>query len=484
MSVTVGSLVKISPSIFEKGTFKMTDLYGKLGYSGVLKFFTFRVKELYEGDSKGIMAKCELVNPEETLKKLFPESKEIKFGGMPYILVEDLVKANEKISLSYFVENDEDKAKLVADLFVQRKKLRSEGFGKESKPMIANWTEITRLRKSDGTVKVVLPKQRLAIEMKKSELPKIGDEEAEKKFLWDLSSRVTAIRSGRKDKKKSTKKVFGQELEYSGGVFTKAGSVRDAFIQYIDEVLDQDKVPTEREANYVGIEIEMILSNNGEFFRQALIKNNLHKHVTIKEDGSLRVCHNSGGYGTMELTIICKNTEISSVMQRIGKILNHPKVDAYVNRSCGLHVHVDMRNRNPELAYKNLVMCQDIFRGAQPVGRIKNTHCRPNKSSTYDFKGRSSSEDRYVVVNPNSYSKHKTIEIRIHEGTTDYQNIIDWTKFLDAIASHPTELVPTKKLTHASQLVELGVNITPESVMYVDRRVDKFCSLQEDMPVA
>jgi len=243
--------------------------------------------------------------------------------------------------------------------------------------------------------------------------------------------------------------------------------------------LETDKKPTDAKATYVGIEVEFIYTGKYDALKKLLIDNKLHKYVCIKDDGSLRACHNTG-YKGKELTLICKVGEVEDVLKRLDSVLMNPEIDGFANRSCGLHVHLDVRNRDAELVYKNLVRVQNLLRGSQPIGRVNNIHCRATPTDKLDKKKAEESggnDDRYWVVNGQSYGKHKTIEIRIHEGTVDCEDIFNWVTFLNSIADHKSE-IPKNEIKFAEDLVsKFDINIPLPAIDYVDRRIERFKSL-------
>jgi hypothetical protein len=321
-------------------------------------------------------------------------------------------------------------------------------------------------------------KQGLSFKLDRSELPKEETQEAQDAFKQKLAGMLRGVRSKLKVEVNETKDVFGVSVRKRGGVFLEAGSLLKAYEESLKTGLETPKKPTDSKANYVGIEIEFIYRGDYEMLKKLLIKEKLHRFVDLTSDGSLRACYSQNGYSTLEMRVICKSNEVVSVMQRLDKVFNNPKVDAYTNRSCGLHVHLDMRNRDVAKVYKNLVRVQNLLRGSQPIGRITNQHCQANTDDTADFAAKAEGRaGRYWVVNPASYSKHKTLEVRIHEGTTDGQNITDWVAFLEAIANH-NEVIPKNNLMLASEVAAAyNISIPANAMKYIDNRVNKFQSL-------
>lgn len=120
------------------------------------------------------------------------------------------------------------------------------------------------------------------------------------------------------------------------------------------------------------------------------------------------------------------------------KALN--EANAQVNRSTGLHVHIGAQNLSDE-AYIN------VFKNYQKLERVIDTFMarsrRANNSrwcrtlQGYDFTWCTTKSDildamngnRYFKVNACSYSRHRTIEFRQHQGSTDFEKISNWVNF-------------------------------------------------------
>ena len=125
-------------------------------------------------------------------------------------------------------------------------------------------------------------------------------------------------------------------------------------------------------------------------------------------------------------------------LENCCKSLN--EANAQVNVSTGLHVHIGAQNLS-DGAYIN------VFKNYQKLERVIDTFmarsrrennsqwCRSlqgkdfsfcaNKNDVYDAMG----GDRYYKVNACSYLRHKTIEFRQHQGSTDFEKISNWVNF-------------------------------------------------------
>lgn len=117
---------------------------------------------------------------------------------------------------------------------------------------------------------------------------------------------------------------------------------------------------------------------------------------------------------------------------------------AKVNNSCGLHIHFDAAGFNLQtwkniiLTYKNIESLIDCF---MPESRRNNTYCKRLSSIDAQEINRATTissiqeafGDRYYKVNVKSYSRHRTIEFRQHGGTTDFDKMENWIRFLNGL---------------------------------------------------
>lgn len=116
---------------------------------------------------------------------------------------------------------------------------------------------------------------------------------------------------------------------------------------------------------------------------------------------------------------------------------------AYVNRSCGLHVHIgaqDLTEQEYCNVFVNYMYLQTAICRFMTPSRRTATWCRPLAS----YKGqllacqtrqqvRYTLNSRYFCVNPVAYDAHKTLEFRQHSGSTNYDKISHWVRFCAAL---------------------------------------------------
>lgn len=187
--------------------------------------------------------------------------------------------------------------------------------------------------------------------------------------------------------------------------------MEDAVETIIQLELDKDKFPKTK-AHHVGIEIEFHSTSDFQVMAQDFFKAKLFNKISLGEDGSLN------GDNGRELRVLDTEKNIFKTLQAVCKILKKHK--AKVESDCGLHVHLDMRNRNYKAIGKKFLKIQPLMHGLVKKNRIDNTYCPPVIGSI--------PKNKYYAFH---YAEHlKTIEVRLHHGSVDFLEISNWLKFL------------------------------------------------------
>lgn len=143
-----------------------------------------------------------------------------------------------------------------------------------------------------------------------------------------------------------------------------------------------------------------------------------------------------GKNGLKSLKIVCDSLEA---------------LGAKVNKSCGLHIHLDAKNMTIE-HWRNLIInyarLENMIDGFMAKSRRGNNNCfcrsislMPRLEAT--ILHCNSVEDiiryfgtRYMKINVEAYSRHKTVEFRQHQGTTDFAKIEKWLSFLQKLLAY------------------------------------------------
>jgi hypothetical protein len=191
------------------------------------------------------------------------------------------------------------------------------------------------------------------------------------------------------------------------------------------------------------------------------------KGVNIGEDGSIRVPdEDDSSWIALEARIITNINDLSN-LEAFCKVLS--EVGAEVNASCGLHVHLDMRDyeRRPAAVANKLLQALPILKAMVPKSRIGNQYCQVDLGSGGNDSGRS---QRYACINDvQAFSDHKTIEVRLHSGTINYTKISNWIRILYSVARHEGRISNASIEGLASEL-----NWSASLVTYIVSRIKKF----------
>lgn len=136
---------------------------------------------------------------------------------------------------------------------------------------------------------------------------------------------------------------------------------------------------------------------------------------------------------------VLKGQQGKSILKNAIETLN--RAGANVNRSCGLHVHIGAANLDGQQyanVFNNYFWLESLIDAFMAPSRRHNAnrYCRSIKDhlnlagcSSVDEVQNELHYDRYHKINPMSYNRHKTIEFRQHQGSTDYKKILNWVMF-------------------------------------------------------
>jgi hypothetical protein len=252
---------------------------------------------------------------------------------------------------------------------------------------------------------------------------------------------VREKRTERRLDKKIVKNWYGANYEMIGGVFAKK-----SFINEIAENTNYNnpkvnKKPQQEKVNYIGIELEFNDSNKygDEDIVVALKKEKLGKYLQVTRDGSC-------GH---EIRVLLQEKNFEEPLRKILAVLN--KMEFRTDTRCGTHVHMDMRNRNVKQVYKNLFKSQAFMRKFLTAARKRNSYCKKNEKDNFDDQLKIG--DRYQGLNCQSFKQHGTLEVRMHQGTLNPDELIPWIKLLIKMVNHVDEVVaPVLSLKKAKEV--------------------------------
>jgi len=153
-------------------------------------------------------------------------------------------------------------------------------------------------------------------------------------------------------------------------------------------------------------------------------------HVTVKSDGSIS-SPTRGSYFETEITILFTRGN-KAPLRKLCSVLKELKTQ--VNKSCGLHVHLDCRDLAPKKSsqprYDDPLPRELRRRGEKlenvlPLlmqmvskSRRNNSYCAPRMS------------EQRSAINLGAFNKHRTIEVRLHQGSVNFEKIAQWVELL------------------------------------------------------
>lgn len=272
--------------------------------------------------------------------------------------------------------------------------------------------------------------------------PGVKHSESFKKFLKAVVD--NAIKVARRDIKVQTfVRPCGMVMveksgnKNTGFVNVQENSVLKAHVKKNMKNLYDGKAPTTQK-KYIGIEIEFCAPIKEEPFALKLFQRGIHKYAQLKQDGSLRPDKELKEYG-FELAILLEETTYKKGLKTITDLLREVKAVAK-DRRCGLHVHLDMRRRDKDLVYNNLVASQYALLSIVDPSRYNNEFCQTVTSRKIPTKFTGDRHERYKTINAAAYYKFKTLEVRMHEGSVSYEEMTHWVDMLVKIANYGKKL--------------------------------------------
>lgn len=142
----------------------------------------------------------------------------------------------------------------------------------------------------------------------------------------------------------------------------------------------------------------------------------------------------------------------------LGQCLNAlNEAGAKVNRSTGLHVHVGVEELTDEQyvnIFANYKLLEEVIDSFMAKSRRENNSQWCASLTDHDFSYCTTVEEvkrelnysRYHKVNAESYDRHKTVEFRQHQGSTDFAKIKNWVSFCIKLVEWSKENRLTEKV--------------------------------------
>lgn len=136
---------------------------------------------------------------------------------------------------------------------------------------------------------------------------------------------------------------------------------------------------------------------------------------------------------------------------------------AQANYSCGLHVHIGAAGMTGEQyvnVFKNYQRLEAVIDSFMARSR-RGSNCQwAHSLRGHDFNNCHNVDDvvlefngdRYQKVNPCSYGRHKTIEFRQHQGSTNYTKIKNWVNFCAKLVAYSMNNVLDSYITSIDEI--------------------------------
>lgn len=245
-----------------------------------------------------------------------------------------------------------------------------------------------------------------------------------------IESLLGMIRDNRRCRQrvgKTTKRFAGVAYQTTGGCFTVTKSINSlaAHPDWHNPLLP--KVPRSKYVNYIGVELEFLANAGGprvDDIAKALKKAGYGRYANVGTDPSC-------GY-----EVRCLLPEDNWTVLLTGILATLKGMGFKCDERCGTHVHLDMRNRDIAKVYKNMFFTQTFLRKFLTKERKRNKYCMRNTKAEYDPMERV----RYMGINVQSYTKHKTLEVRMHHGTLEMDELGPWISLLLKVINFNSEI--------------------------------------------
>lgn len=270
-----------------------------------------------------------------------------------------------------------------------------------------------------------------------------------KDLMNKLLAKVKTARADVRKPKTEIKDFDGAAYKIVGGVMEKGGTINEIAKRTTTNDPYSHKKPRHKNKNYIGVEVEFnqIREVGQDQIAAALKTAGLARYINVTTDGSC-------GW---EVRVLLPEDDFAEPLTKIMKVIKD--LGHGTDHRCGAHVHFDMRNRDVKLAYENLFKTQKLLRKFVTKGRKKNRFCQINRAETFDKQ--LSLGDRYYSLNVQSYNRHKTLEVRMHQGTLDAGEMIPWINLLLKVVNYKTALpVKINTLKQARKQLELDETLS------------------------
>jgi Putative amidoligase enzyme len=234
-----------------------------------------------------------------------------------------------------------------------------------------------------------------------------------------------------KYKSKDADKLKDKLIKYTDKItkkYTPGGWYKEKCAELIKKIYEAKRPPND--GQWRSIEFELIFKSklDQDEFANAARWSGYSQNVTIKHDGSIKR-NADDATGVPQEVVVSYQVGKEDVVHKICGLL---KGRAYVNQTCGTHVHFDMRHiSDAATAYGiglRLAQAVPALKLLLPKSRRANKFCSEIINAVD-----CDNSKRYAFINMNAYTKYKTIEVRGHSGTIRADKILGWINLCGTI---------------------------------------------------
>jgi len=236
----------------------------------------------------------------------------------------------------------------------------------------------------------------------------------------------------------------------------------------LDKILSKRILPKNKK-RHVGVEIEIDSPSSRFSISKDIFKVGLIDKVSLGEDSSIYSWLRNNNYEEehgYEIRVIDTEKNISKTLKKVCKILKKHKAET--NLECGLHVHIDCRNRNRTLVFDNFLKAQKLLYKIVSPDRANGDYSMARNISNTD----TYSSHEYGV----ECSIFDTVEIRMHQGTINFNDINNWITLLLKIANKTTSY---KRYTTHKSIINL-TSFKDDTKKYINKNIALYQTEKEN----